>query len=320
MDLSAAFDTIDHELFLNYLIALGLSGAVLNWFKSYLTDRFFKVVIGKEVSDQGKMKTGVPQGSVLGPLFFTIYTAELSYLLGDLGVSFHSYADDTQIYFRISDANLDPLRIMSVIGRVQDWMSRRKLKLNAEKTEIMVISSDFRLKNQNFPGYCNLDTNCIQIVSEVRNFGVLFDKNLSMKNHLKYVKSKVNGNLINISRISKFLNKSSILKLVHGLILSKIDFCNSIFYDLPDCDLRSLQLVLNSAVRLVVGLPRFSREHMSPFLIDLHILPVKARIIYKICLLTYKALHSGEPKYLAELLQWRDSVVPYQIQITEKIQ
>ena len=171
----------------------------------------------------------------------------------------------------------------------------------------MLIGFDFRLKNLNFPGYCNLDTNCIQIVSEVRNLGVLFDKNLSMKNHLKYVKSKVIGNLINISRISKFLNKSSILKLVHGLILSKIDFCNSIFYDLPDCDLRSLQLVLNSAVRLVVGLPRFSREHMSPFLIDLHILPVKARIIYKICLLTYKALHSGEPKYLAELLHRRET-------------
>ena len=97
------------------------------------------------------------------------------------------------------------------------------------------------------------------------------------------------------------------MKLVHGLVLSKIDFCNSIFYDLPDCDLRSLQILINGAVRLVTDLPRFSREHISPFLIDLHILPIKARIEYKICLLTFKALHHGEPKYLAELLRKREN-------------
>ena len=96
------------------------------------------------------------------------------------------------------------------------------------------------------------------------------------------------------------------MKLVHGLVLSKIDFCNSIFYELPDYDLRSMQLLINSAVRLISGLPRFSREHISPFLIELHILPIKARIEYKICLLTHKALHYGEPRYLAELLQQRE--------------
>ena len=94
----------------------------------------------------------------------------------------------------------------------------------------MVIGFDFQLKDLNFPGYCNLDNNCIQIKSEVRNLGVLFDKNVSMKNHLKCVKSKVISNLINISRTSKFLNKPSLMKLVHGLILSKMDFFNYIFF------------------------------------------------------------------------------------------
>ena len=306
LDLSAAFDTIDQNILLADLKALGLNGVVFEWFKSYLTDRYFKVMIGNNTSELGKMKTGVPQGSVLGPILFTIYTAELSLLLEDLNVSFHLYADDTQIYFRVSDANLDSLKIKFVIEKVQDWMSSRKLKLNTDKTEIMLVGTDYHSQNLNFPAFCHLNSNDIQIKNEVRNLGVIFDSNLSMKSHLKRVKSSVIGNIINISRISKYLDKSSIMKLVHGLVLSKIDFSNSIFYELPDYDLRSMQLLINSAVRLISGLPRFSREHISPFLIELHILPIKARIEYKICLLTHKALHYGEPRYLAELLQQRE--------------
>ena len=308
LDLSAAFDTIDHSILINDLEVLGLSGVVFNWFKSYLTDRCFKVIIGKETSEIGNQTTGVPQGSVLGPMLFTIYTAELSYLLEDLNVSFHSYADDTQIYFKVSDPNLDSLKVKSVVEKVQDWMCRRKLKLNAEKTEIMLIGSEHQLENLRFPPNCILNNDCIPIKNEVRNLGVIFDKHLTMRNHLKNIKSSVISNLINIARITKYLDKSSIMKLVHGLVLSKIDFCNSIFYDLPDCDLRSQQLLINSGVRLVVGLPRFSHEHITPSLIDLHILPVKARIKYKICLLTYKALKYDEPKYLTELIQKRETL------------
>ena len=123
------------------------------------------------------------------------------------------------------------------------------------------------------------------------------------------MKWKLINNLINISRIAKYLDKDTKMKLVHGLILSRVDFCNSLLFGLPDCDLRMLQVAINSAARIVVaGMPRFSHEHITPVLIDLHILPVKARIKYKIFLLAHKAIKNGEPKYLADLLNLRQTL------------
>ena len=95
LDLSAAFDTVDHELLINDLKLIGIGGRILSWIDSYLRSRPFKVVIEDVVSDEGIMTSGVPQGSVLGPFLFSIYIAELSYLLETMDVSFHFYADDT---------------------------------------------------------------------------------------------------------------------------------------------------------------------------------------------------------------------------------
>ena len=97
------------------------------------------------------------------------------------------------------------------------------------------------------------------------------------------------------------------MKLVYGLVLFHVDFCNTLYVQLPNCLLRNLQIVINSAARLIVGLPMYSHEHITPYCIDLHFLPIKARIIFKVCLLTYKSLLYGQPAYLADLLKFREN-------------
>ena len=308
LDQSAAFDTVIHDILLNDFSLLGIDGNVLNWFKSYVKGRLFKVLIGDDVSDEGFMASGVPQGSVLGPILFSIYTTELSYILESLGVCFHFYADDTQLYFCISNFNQNLDMIDRVMSTIKNWMTSKRLKLNEGKTEVILIGSKVRLENINRPEHCIIDGVNLAWSTKVRSLGVVLDENLNMKDHLRQQKKKLVHNLINISRIAKFLNKGTKMKLVHGLILSNIDFCNSILHGLPDCDLRMFQLIINSAARTVAGMPRFSRERITPICIDLHILPVKARIKYKICLLAHKALTSGEPKYLADLLHRRETV------------
>ena len=143
------------------------------------------------------------------------------------------------------------------------------------------------------------------VSQSVRDLGVLLDKDLSLETQINSVKRKSIGNLINVAKVARYIDQPTRLNLVHSLVFSHIDFCNSIYVDLPDTKLRPLQRIINNSARLVTMMPISSRSRITPVCIKLHILPIKARIKYKICLLTYKALKFGQPFYLAELLQQR---------------
>ena len=142
LDLSSAFDTIDHDILITRLhTCFGISGNVLNWIRSYLSGRQYCVKIGNYVSDSDTVRFGVPQGSVLGPFLFTLYTYPLSKFLTDSDLDFHGYADDKQLYksFFINylTANLNNIEIR--ISQVQSWMIINKLKLNGPKTEFIIL-------------------------------------------------------------------------------------------------------------------------------------------------------------------------------------
>ena len=122
----------------------------------------------------------------------------------------------------------------------------------------------------------------VQLSNSVRNLRFVFDSQINLNEQINNVKRKVIVNLIDISRFAKFIDQESKMKLVHGLVFSIINFCNSLFYGLPNIILNGLQMLINSAARIAVGFPRFSSESITPVCIDLHVLPIKARIKYKI--------------------------------------
>ena len=303
LDLSAAFDTIDHDLLQKDLMILGLEGKVLSWFESYLKDREFCVNIGRTFSDRASMRTGIPQGSVLGPVLFIIYTIELYYLLQSINVECHFYADDTQLYFSVENPQGGQERLKDVYLAVENWMKSRKLKLNSGKTEIMLIGSQHKIRLMSNFNEMTVGNSVVTLAEQVRSLGVILDQTRTLKQQLNNTKKKVVFNLINICRISKYINEASRMKLVHCLVFSVLDFCNSLYYGLPNRDLHPFQMLINSAARVVTGMPQFSRDRITPVCIRLHFLPFQARIIYKICLLTYKAVNCGQPRYLANLLK-----------------
>ena len=145
LDLSAAFDTIDHTILLSRLDDwFGVTGKALNWFKSYLTGRCRRIKLGDCLSSKADLKLEVPQGSVLGPLLFTLCTTPLSSMIFEHAIPHYLYADDSQLYvsFASGDSSAALNGLQSCLATVQSWMSTNKLKVNPDKTEFLLIDNE----------------------------------------------------------------------------------------------------------------------------------------------------------------------------------
>ena len=299
LDLSAAFDTVVHEILLYDLESVGVVDAALLLLSNYLSDRKFTVQVGNSFSKYEHLRRGVPQGSILGPVLFNLYTSSLSRIMERYGVRVKLYADDTQFYFTIYNIEDTSVVLNNILLSVGEWMCRKQLKLNEAKTEYMIIGSKAKIKNL---GDFNLvvHDNIVNIAQRVRDLGVLIDSNLSFNDQVKNVVKTTSFSLRNISFIKKYIDVESLKKLVISGVISRLDYCNSIYCNLPNCKLKRLQIIMNRAARLIKGTSRHDR--ITPVLIELHWLPIKARIKYKICVMTHKILQTGKPGYLRDLL------------------
>ena len=304
LDLSAAFDTIDHGILLSRLNSLyGISGDALDWFKSYLSNRVQRVIIGDTVSECKSLNFGVPQGSVLGPKIYCMYTKPISDIIAGHGLSHHCYADDTQLYIAIEhSANLhsELLRMERCVADIRNWMRHNMLKLNDDKTELIVFASRY---NQHLYSDASMMIGNTTVVCEpqVKNLGVIFDQVMSMRQHVNYTSRTARFHLRNISRIRRYIPEESCKLVVQSLVTSRLDYSNGLLYGIPKSAVSILQSVQNSAARIVTKTA--PREHITPVLRELHWLPVDRRIEYKILLYAYKALNGLAPEYLCNMVE-----------------
>ena len=304
LDLSAAFDTIDHNLLLLLLEkSFGLSGTVLLWIKSYISARSQSVRVGKAISEVLCLLFGVPQGSVLGPILFILYTTSLGKVIDFHKLAHHFYADDTQlwVYFnpKVESSVLNAVHAVETCCKdIRAWMQYNKLKLNDDKTELLAISANpSELLNISVKiGEHTID------VTELspRNLGVLFDARLAHTDNIAKVSKTIRYNLQSISKIRNLLTKPDTEKLVYALATSRLDYCNSLLAGSPYTVIQPLQLVQNYAARVISCTRKYDR--VSPVLRELHWLPVRQRVYFKVLLLTYKALHGEAPPYLRDEL------------------
>lgn len=301
IDLSAAFDTVDHQLLLNDFSNYGVDGLAHLLLQSYLSDREQRVVVEGSLSEPTTLHCGVPQGSVLGPVLFTVYTSTLVSLLDAHGVDYHFYADDSQLYIQVENVQEAKGKFGSLLSDVKTWMAKRRLKLNDGKTEIMVIRGNLRSVPGDDFGVLNFEGTQLVPVNSTKNLGVTLDSSLSFRHHVDSLVKTCNFHIRNLYAIRKYISRENILTLIHSLIVSRVDYCNTLLIGLPNVTLKKIQSILNRAARLVYSLP--PRTPTTPFLIDLHWLPVKARIEFKLCLITFKALKFNQPSYIRELLQ-----------------
>ena len=209
LDLSAAFDTVDHQLLLNDFFDCGIEGTALSLLESYIVNREQCVAIDESLSEPKTLQYGVPQGSVLGPVLFTVYTGILSFLLEAHGVSYQFYADDTQLY----TDNIDEAkhRLSLLLSDMKIWMARRKLKLNDGKTEIVVIKGNLRnIPVENF-GVMNFGGTQLVPHEFAKNLGVILDSSLSFRPHIDSIIKTCNFHIHNLYMIKSFVNKKNLI-------------------------------------------------------------------------------------------------------------
>ena len=216
----------------------------------------------------------------------------------------HLYADDSQIFLVFNPkCNIQTQSARTTtetcVQDIRAWMHSNSLKLNDDKTELLVFHSRYT------PRPCidsiKIGNDDIQTSNSAKNVGVILDNTLSYEKQVTAICKSAYYHLHNIRRIRKYLNQETTKMIIHAFVTSKMDYCNSLLYGLPNSMIQRLQSIQNTAARLVTGTSKYS--HITPILYHLHWLPVDMRIKFKILLFTFKALNNQAPLYITELLE-----------------
>ena len=305
IDLSAAFDTVNHNLLLEVMEnCFGVCDKARQWISSYLSNRSFSVHINDSESVPKTLDFSVPQGSINGPIYFTCYCSTLRFCVPEER-HLAGYADDHTVYtsFVPGDAATEATTISGLSASLDDikgWMLENRLKMNDSKTEFIICGSRSGLQK------CKSTTIAVGETSVkgspcIKLLGLNTDEQLTWKHHIGLKSRVASLSLHNLNKIRKFLTKDNKLKLVYALVFSHIDYCNGIFVNLPKASLKPFQRIQNFAAKMIVGKSKF--DSATDALKELHFLPIKARCDFKILLLVYKCLHGLAPAYLRDLIK-----------------
>ena len=295
LDMSKAFDSLNHDILLLKLQDIGLSSAALNWFSSYLSNRFQAVRINSELSDKLPIQSGVPQGSILGPILFNIYVNDLPSV--PQCCKSKTYVDDNKLYITfpvqqrasvLEDMNKD-------LTKIRNWCFDNRLLLNASKTKLMLFGSRQMIAkipnfNLSLLGKDLVPTRC------ARDLGVIFDDRLTFSDHTVKTVSSCMSSLAQINRAKHAFDKDLLVTIIKGLVFSKMFYCSSVWSNTSVTNINKLQAIQNFAARIVTRSRKF--DHITPILKQLRWMPVKDHLFYRDALLTFKCMNGMAPTNL----------------------
>ena len=309
LDLSAAFDTVDIDKLITILHnEIGIRGIALQWFKSFLVGRTQCVKIDNSLSDPIEVLFGVPQGTVLGPVLFNIYTQSLSSTIQDCGFGTSGYADDNNALMSFSlsfQYNVMTKSLPDLMTTIKEWMNQFFLKMNPDKTEIVLFVPRDLKDVPTINGCIFHEGNCIRFVNAAKNLGFILDKHLDCNTHVNSVVSLCYKLLSDVGKIRNLLSPKQTEMLVHSIVGSRLDYCNSILYGIDKVVIDKYQKVQNAAARLIVK--RKKCESVRDVFKSLHWLKIEERIIFKLLVLTFKCINNMAPASLKELIHTKNA-------------
>ena len=312
LDFKKAFDTVDHSILLDKLYFYGIRGIVHDWFSSYLADRTQTTQIdNNHISSKRNSVTGVPQGSVLGPLLFLIYINDIYTCSNNL--SFYLFADDTNLLY--ADRNLKSLEtvVNNELQNVCDWLNANKLTINAKKSNFVIFRPVQKRLNYQ-PRLRVLDNNSngftfLECKDYVKFLGVLIDKNLSWKYHIDHIASKISKIVGIIGRLRHHVPLNTLLQIYRSLIFPYTLYGISVWGQAAQCDLRKILILQKRALRLIFF--SSNRCHAIPLFVSSNILPVDMLYFETVSTVMHDISTNSAPRNICDLFTRSSNVHLY---------
>ena len=285
MDLSKAFDCVNHEILLAKLEHYGLNSIDKNWVKSYLLDRKHLVTWNKKLSTISTLNIGVPQGSILGPLLFLIYINDI--VNTSDSVSFVLFADDTTVYSTGDNLDDSIANMNNQLINISNWFTSNKLTLNVDKTQVMMFSR----RTTPIPNtHVELRGQAIANVSKAKFLGVIVDEKLNWKDHVSFVASKLSKSCGILYKVRNCLTTSAKNMLYYSLIHPFLTYCINVYASTYKTNLRPIFLSQKRVIRTLSHASR--RDHTLPLFCQWNILPMSHIINFSAALFAYKVLNN----------------------------
>ena len=252
IDLSKAFDSIEHCLLLKKMRSYGIDGDELRWFKGYLAGRKQRVIVDGASSGWSEVVCGVPQGSILGPLMFLIFVNDLPDVVSKCMVNL--YADDTTIYYANKDSKKVTITLNADLSSIVDCIEHNRLKMKINKTQLMTLGRK-ACKHQYDQIRVNVRGTNIAKSDQVKYLGVIVDSDLSWKAHIAKIRQKAFAALASIRRTSHFLPSKTCKTMYNSTVLPHLDYCSTIWHSCSSTLSQSIERIQNYAMRTILKKP-----------------------------------------------------------------
>ena len=298
LDMSKAFDKVQHQTLVEDLFQLGISGTALNWLSDYLSNRQQQVVISGDSSSSFTCSSGVPQGSVLGPLLFVIYVRDVASEVDQFAVQVTQFADDIMLHDSRKDKVVLSHNLSSAITHLSNWLGERNLILNSRKTQILFIPAN-RHDDKTLNVHCA--ATLLQQVTSAKYLGLHIDDDLKWNTMVDHIAKTVSSKIAILFRHRQCLPMPCRSTYLRCIILPTFQYaCNSFSSSLSSAQRDRLEKLLKRAVRVACSAPFLSPT--APLFERLSIQPLQSMYCRKLLLLTFRVIHNNCSVLLHDLV------------------
>jgi hypothetical protein len=298
LDLKKAFDLIDHNILIKKFDCYFRSLNVSSFVKSYLENRNQCVHINGQSSEMVTIRSGVPQGSILGPLFFCLFINDLPLILND-NVNCDMFADDNSLHSSDKTINQVQNSLQQGLNEVEDWCLKNRVIINPEKTKSMVVTTRQKHQRQKLKLNLTIQSTVIEQVREHKVLGIILDEEMKWQSHINHINKILSRNLFLLSQLKPYVDTDARLTFFYAHCLSHINYASNVWCGASANHIKHLNSLHRRAAKLILSDPSLTTEEKQQ---ELGILPLDKQFLYNTAILMQKVRLNKTPTYLNDLV------------------